>query len=142
MKVTSRKLAPWTLPLVLAVWPTQLVGEAVSRSVQQGVYSKAQASRGRKHFQELCRSCHETKEFRGDYMDAWSGRTAFDLFDLLQSTMPEEAPGVAGPEVYTDILAYMFRLGELPAGEEELESNEEALKRVLIEGPFGGDDGG
>ena len=142
MKVTSRKFAMWILPLVLTMgWPLPLVAEDAKRSVQDGVYNKAQASRGRKQYQQLCQTCHESSEFKGGYMEAWSGRTAFDLFDLLESTMPEEAPGAERPEVYTDIVAYLFRLSELPAGEAEMEMGEESLKLILIEGPYGASDG-
>ena len=141
MKLTSLEFAAWILPLVLALGsPMPLEAEDVSRTVQDGVYSKAQASRGRNAYQRLCRTCHETKEFEAGYMETWSGRTAFDLFDMLRTTMPEEAPGIGGSEGYTDIVAYMFRLSELPPGEEDMKSDEEALKLIRIEGPFGESD--
>jgi hypothetical protein len=141
MKATSSKFAVWALPLVVAMgWPMLLAGEDASRSVQDGVYNRAQASRGRVQYQQLCQTCHETREFKPGYMEAWTGRTAFDLFDLLRTTMPEEDPGVGGAEVFTDIVAYMFRLSELPAGEEEMKSDEESLKLILIEGPYGESD--
>ena len=141
MKLTSKTIAACTLALVLALgWSMPLAAAEASRSVQDGVYSKAQASRGRKQFQELCQTCHERDEFKSGYMEAWTGRTVFELFDLLRSTMPEEAPGVEGPEVYTDIVAYMFRLSELPTGEAELNFDEESLKLILIEGPYGTSD--
>jgi mono/diheme cytochrome c family protein len=111
--------------------------EETTRSVQDGVYSKAQASRGRREYQQICQTCHERGAFSGSYMESWTGRTAYDLFDLLRSTMPEEDPGVGGSEVFTDIVAFMFSLSELPAGEVEMPSDVESLKLILIEGPYG-----
>lgn len=142
MKATSSKFAVWIIPIVLAMgWPMPLDGDEVSTSVQDGVYNKAQASRGRKQYQELCRTCHEGDDFATGYLDAWTGRTAFDFVELLLNTMPEEDPGVGGAETFADIVAYIFRLNGLPAGEAEMKSDEESLKLILIEGPYGANDG-
>lgn len=143
MRATPSKFAVGIIALAFVMgWPLLAVGNDDARSVQDGVYTRAQASRGRKLYQRRCRTCHEGDEFTAEFMETWSGRSAFELVDLLLATMPEEDPGVGGSESFTDIVAYLFHLNGLPKGEVEMPSDEASLKLILIEGPFGADDGG
>ena len=67
---------------------------AAGKSVWQGVYTEAQAARGDTEHQNNCTTCHGTEKYAGDaFVTAWVGRTAFDLFDQLKTTMPEDNPG-------------------------------------------------
>ena len=47
--------------------------------------------------------------------------------------MPQDSPGGLTPQQYADVLAYIFELNELPAGQEELSANKEVLRGILIE---------
>jgi mono/diheme cytochrome c family protein len=106
-------------------------------SVQDGVYSEAQADRGEKVFEETCLSCHESGEFGSDYMEGWSGQTAEAFFDSLRSTMPQDNPSALKRREYADILAFLFSVNGLPPGEVDLKSSSRVLKRIRLEGPYG-----
>jgi hypothetical protein len=58
-----------------------------------------------------------------------------DLLDVISTTMPEGNPGVLSPMEYADILAFMLRLNDYPAGEEELPVDLYLLENVRISAP-------
>jgi mono/diheme cytochrome c family protein len=100
----------------------------------RGVYTEAQAARGEATYRANCTSCHATSAYAGDaFVRAWEGRTAFDLFELIRTTMPNDNPGRLSREQYADIVAYMFKLNRLPPGDTPLPSDDEGLKQVRIE---------
>lgn len=107
------------------------------QSVRQGVYSRIQAERGAKVYQKICLNCHGVEQFVGPaYMNSWTGRTAFDLFERIRTTMPTENPGRLKRHEYTEILAYLFKSNGFPAGPTDMNSAPESLKQIRIEGPY------
>jgi mono/diheme cytochrome c family protein len=109
------------------------------KSVLQGVYSDEQATRGDSEHQANCGACHGTENYAGDaFVRTWAGRTAFDLFDQLKTTMPEDNPGGLSAQQYTDIIAYIFKINGLPAGAEPLPADPEALRLIRIEAKSAG----
>jgi hypothetical protein len=66
-------------------------------------------------------------------MGAWETRTAFDLFELIRTTMPIDNPGRLSREQYVDIVAYLFKLNRLPVGDRPLPADDEGLKQIRIE---------
>jgi mono/diheme cytochrome c family protein len=129
--------------VVLAVIGARSDGaQAPSRSVWSGVYSTEQAERGRKLYVRDCQRCHGDTLLGGEggpalsgeeFLTAWKARTAAELFELIQTTMPEETPGSLSSRQYSDVLAYVFKENEFPAGMEELPSDPAALRAVLLE---------
>lgn len=104
------------------------------RSAREGVYTAAQADRGTRVFTGVCQSCHTTSQFSGaDFELNWEGRTVRDLVRLIRTTMPYENPGSLSRREYIDVVAYLLKLNEYPAGDEELDSDEEALRRIRID---------
>jgi mono/diheme cytochrome c family protein len=100
----------------------------------RGLYTEAQAARGEATYRANCTSCHATSAYTGDaFVQAWDTRTAFDLFELIRTTMPIDNPGRLSREQYADIVAYMFKLNRLPAGDRPLPADDEGLKQVRIE---------
>jgi hypothetical protein len=76
-------------------------------------------------------------------MADWSGASVWGLYESLWSTMPEDNPGGLPATDYADAIAYMFRLNGIPAGDEELGSDQSVLEKIKIEweggdGPGGG----
>src|SRR5690606_27216563 len=64
------------------------------RSVLSGVYTAAQATRGEAQFKQNCAACHTTGEFSSvAFRRAWSGRTIYDLFEMVRTLMPYDSPG-------------------------------------------------
>ena len=104
------------------------------KSVWQGVYNEEQATRGDTEHQNNCTTCHGTEKYAGDtFVKAWVGRTAFDLFDQLKTTMPDDNPGGLSAQQYTDIIAYIFKVNGMPAGTDTLSTDPEALRRIKID---------
>ena len=100
----------------------------------RGAYTEAQAARGEATYRANCTSCHATSAHTGDaFLRAWDSRTAFDLFELIRTTMPIDNPGRLSREQYADIVAYLFKLNRLPPGDRPLPADEQALKQIRIE---------
>lgn len=104
------------------------------KSVLAGVYTEEQATKGDTEHQANCSACHGTENYSGEtFVKNWVGRTAFDLFDQLKTTMPEDNPGGLSAQQYTDIIAYIFKINGLPAGTSALPADPEALRLIKIE---------
>jgi mono/diheme cytochrome c family protein len=115
---------------------------AGSRSARDGVFTKAQATRGQAAYREDCAKCHSENLAGGEsspslvgdeFIKKWYGKTANDLFELTRKTMPADDPGHLSRRQYTDLLAYMLSANDYPAGEKELDSSAEALSDIRIE---------
>ena len=104
-----------------------------TRSVNEGVYTAAQAERGAKRFDTTCTACHDTSRFTGDeFVSAWSGKPLAELFDVVQ-TMPEDNPGSLPAQEYADVIAYFLQLNQYPAGDGELKGEAEAMRGIAME---------
>ena len=107
---------------------------AAATSALRGAYSEAQAARGEAIYRATCASCHTPAAHSGEAFErAWSARSAFELFELVRTTMPYDNPGRLGRQQYADIVAYLLKLNGLPPGAEPLPTGEEGLRRVRIE---------
>ena len=112
------------------------------RSVWDGVFTKEQAQRGDAAYQQNCASCHGTSLTGGEsappltggeFSSNWFGLTAGDLFERIRTTMPADRPGRINREQNVDILAWILRSNQFPAGKTELERQTEVLKQIRIE---------
>ena len=105
-----------------------------TRSLLDGVYTEAQAARGKTTFGQRCGVCHSTTEFSApSFLRAWRGQPVSSLYSHIADRMPFDNPGSLEPGEYTDVLAYLFSLHALPTGESELPADKAAQKRITIE---------
>ena len=120
------------------------VGAQASKSVNDGVYSEAQAKRGDALYKENCATCHgDNLEGSGpmpalagkDFLASWQGKTVGDLFDKTFTTMPATAPGSLTPAQASDIVSYLLASGRYKAGPGDLEPKSETLQQIKIEEP-------
>ncbi|MES2523123.1 MAG: cytochrome c [Gemmatimonadota bacterium] len=82
-----------------------------------GIFSDEQAERGNAVFKRGCLECHTSKDMsNADFRLAWNGRTVFELFEIIRTTMPDGAPGTMTREEYADVTAYLLKLNGMPAG--------------------------
>jgi mono/diheme cytochrome c family protein len=103
-----------------------------------GVYSEPQAERGAVQFQQHCGRCHganlagtfETPPLVGRFMPYWSGTTLDVLFDYISAAMPLDRPGSLSPAANADILAFILKANNFPAGTKELGAGSDALKAI------------
>ena len=99
-------------------------------------FTEAQATRGGEVFSGVCLDCHARKDLsNADFRTKWGGRTAFDFFELVRSTMPESNPGSLERAAYIDVTAYMMQLNGLAAGSVALPEDEAGLRKQLLAFP-------
>jgi S-disulfanyl-L-cysteine oxidoreductase SoxD len=111
-------------------------GQSAGKSAREGIYTRAQAERGKKIFGQRCASCHPLETFTEPlFLATWRGQTAHALFTQIRTTMPQESPGGLRRQEYADVLAYLLQLNKLPPGTEELAATDDALKKIVIEPP-------
>ena len=104
------------------------------KSVWQGVYTEAEAARGDTEHQNNCLACHGTEKYAGEaFTKNWIGRTVFDLFDQLKTTMPDDNPGGLSVQQYKDVVAYILKVNGIPAGTDSLPGDPEALRLLKID---------
>jgi mono/diheme cytochrome c family protein len=120
-------------------------GQRSQRTVWEGVFSEAQAARGRQSYRRFCGQCHSDDLSGGGdgepalkgaiFIAQWQGRSAADLFATMSEAMPYSAPGSLPAQEYVDILSYIFLANDAPAGPGELPIDVASLKQVLITEP-------
>ncbi|MCC6318726.1 MAG: c-type cytochrome [Gemmatimonadaceae bacterium] len=104
------------------------------RSAMSGVMNAEQVARGRATHRTSCGSCHGAEAYTGEsFEQAWKGRTVFDLYELIKTTMPEDNPGQLPVKDYVDIVAYILNLNGYPQGDAELSVDEAELKLIRID---------
>ena len=121
------------LALIAAAGAAQAQTPSDVRPATAGVYKEAQAVTGDSLFQRNCLSCH-TPQFHSDeqFRMNWLGRTVYDLFKLLKTTMPEDNIGGMSDDDYTRVIAYILKLNGFPAGADSLSADSLAQKRIRI----------
>jgi mono/diheme cytochrome c family protein len=111
-----------------------------SRSASDGVYTAAQSKRGEALYQDQCLLCHGDT-LAGDigpplagqaFLGIWGGMTASTLFDKVLNTMPADAPGTLTRAQVADLVSYVLKANQFPAGSVELGSEDAALKLISI----------
>lgn len=122
-----------TTVLALVVGATSLAGQA-AKTTNSGVYTAAQAERGKKAFEAKCTACHDTARFTGEiFFESWNNKTMKDIWDVASGTMPEDNPGSLKQNEYADILAYFLELNAFPAGDAELMPGAAPMATIKIE---------
>ena len=99
-----------------------------------GVFTAAQAARGREVYTTSCAQCHTMAQHSGStFAAAWNNRRLFDLYEIIHNTMPLDNPGGLGEQEYIDVVAYMLELNGVPAGKSALRADAAALKKLRID---------
>lgn len=135
MSALIKSIALLALLLVATALPgAAQVTDTTAASVRDGIFTTAQAERGATVFEEACMRCHQPEQFTGPgFIGAWSGQTVDALFGLIRTTMPEDNPSSLKKRDYAAILAFLFSLNGIPAGETDLPSITRKLKQIRIE---------
>jgi cytochrome c len=114
---------------------------APAKTTLDGVFTDAQAARGKAQYNTSCSTCHmedlsgsgQALPLAGDaFMDVWEGQTVADLLGLVQGTMPQDKPGTLTSQDALDIITFILQQNKFPAGKEELKNDPDALKNILI----------
>ena len=117
-----------------AVVKPERAGQEVGEG--QSIYTAAQADRGITLFRSKCASCHAPNRFTDDlFYTSFAGKPLWEMFDVISDTMPEDNPGGMKKEEYADVIAYLLKLNNFPAGATELPIDKDALSAIVMEKP-------
>jgi mono/diheme cytochrome c family protein len=113
-------------------------------SVLDGIYTTAQAERGKKVYEDTCVGCHGPKLEGGasgptlsgpDFTSGYKDGSAGALLNKISQDMPSNAPGSLEPQQYADVFAYVLSVNKYPAGQTEAPKDPAALKTVKMAAP-------
>lgn len=125
------------LLVILCLSPVAALSQQADRATKttlHGAYTMAQARSGAAIFKTECGDCHASARFQDStFLMSWKGRPIRDLFELIRTQMPQDSPGALSRQEYADVLAYIFALNGLPAGDSTLPSDDAGLRRIRIE---------
>ena len=99
---------------------------AQGRTVWNGVYTDAQATRGNQTFSQTCSNCHTmattgNRPLTGDkFWEGWTQKSVGDLLTFVSKNMPNGNGGSLSATTYTDVVALILRATGVPAGTTEL----------------------
>lgn len=121
--------------------------QGTSRSQWDGVYTEAQAARGKELYLRRCVLCHvddlsggEPEEFippapsliDSKFDNYWNQRPVAELYNYIHTKMPMDEPGALLPQQVSDLISFIFNYRKYPAGTTELPGNEAALKSIVF----------
>lgn len=119
-----------------------LAAPAMTRTVNEGIYTAEQATRGAALYKEQCAACHGA-DLAGmgpmpplagaAFMKNWDGKSVGALFDKIHTTMPITAPGSLKEPQTTDIVAHMLSALKYPAGTTPLDGKKDTMLQIKIE---------
>ena len=123
-----------TLPLItsalLLITAGTLVAQDIpERDIWDGVYSAAQAERGKPSFVAACGRCHNNALVGSDrapalkgeaFWKTWENDSIDKLFTKIRDTMPQGGIDTVTDATKLDILAFVLAANDIPAGPEEL----------------------
>jgi S-disulfanyl-L-cysteine oxidoreductase SoxD len=134
----KRLTVAWLFTVAVAAQST----DPSTKTVWQGVYSEAQAARGRTEYTTHCANCHRddlsgyNQVLKGPrFMEKNRESTLHLFFEKTKTTMPRGAPASLTDKAYVDIVSYVLQVNEFPAGAEELRV--EDLTKVQVVGKAG-----
>jgi len=121
-------------PVVVATEVIEVeVIEAEEEAAALSYYTRTQASRGDRFFEETCLSCHSSSEFRGrSFQRTWRGRSVADLYDEVVYTMPDDNPGGLPTQTYLDVIAYILQMNRFAEGDIELSSDYDVMMELPL----------
>ena len=119
-----------------------LGAQEISRSVWDGVYTEAQAERGKAIYLEHCTKCHGPTLMGGGagagplqgavFSSNWNGVPLGAMLDRVRTTMPQDKPMTLSRQQIADVLAYVFSVNKFPPGKAELSRQTEILNTIAF----------
>jgi cytochrome c5 len=101
--------------------------------IWQGAFTAAQAERGQKMYEAYCTRCHGLNLLGGrqgagggpalkdaNFWLNWERAPLASLYSKISRTMPLDSPASLRDDDYQDLLAFMLRENDFPAGSTEL----------------------
>jgi mono/diheme cytochrome c family protein len=134
--------------LILSIAPSLILSAALTaqdtRTVWTGVYTEEQAKRGQESYRQICGHCHRDNLTGGGseagapaligpiFTVRWRDKPIAEMFLDIGLTMPKNKPDSLTPAVVADIVSFLLKANEMPAGPDELPPDLEKLKKILV----------
>jgi len=133
--------------LVAAMWVAALAVSSAQqpaagqKKVWDGVFTAAQAARGKAPFERSCARCHNVELAGSQRGPALKGNVFWSKYDndnlgtlfmLVRDTMPQDGPSLVTDEIKADILSYILSMNGMPSGNDELKADIRALEDIKI----------
>src|SRR4030095_2868079 len=127
------------IALATGVATFALVSAQSTKSVWNGVYTAAQATRGTDLYNSVCVDCHgddlEGREKApalagAAFAQRWDGATLRKLFERREEMPPDDPAARLEPKQYIDILAFLLSANNVPAGSQPLIVDKDALAAI------------
>ena len=119
-----------------------VVAQAANATIWSGVYTSPQSERGEKAYNRSCGTCHRedlsgsddgAPALRGSvFFERWKDRPLSEMYFVIAETMPQDAPKSLSPAEYADVISFILRRNDAPAGDTELPTDLQKLKRIVI----------
>src|SRR5216117_3733554 len=118
-------------------------GNEKRKTVLDGVFTAAQAERGKEAYATHCSTCHmedlgglSAPALKGEqFIDNWREDSVRSLFTFIRTQMPQRAAGSLEEKMYVDILAHILSVNMFPSGPNELSAD--ALGSIDLVGKDG-----
>jgi mono/diheme cytochrome c family protein len=123
----------------VAAGTSALYAQGMTHSIWEGVYTNAQADKGKQLFSDNCAKCHggtldgndEIPALKGShFMADWESQSVADLINRVHSTMPMDDPGKLSTPSATLVVSYLLQQNGMPAGSAELTDGTAAATRI------------
>jgi mono/diheme cytochrome c family protein len=124
------------LAVVLAIGFTpRAMAQAPAPAAAESLAAVAvrQVEVGEQWYRSACITCHAvTVVSNDDFRLKWQGRSAFELFERIRSTMPASKPGSLSSGTYAAIVAYLMKLNGMPVGARPVRSDSVSLSHIRL----------
>jgi mono/diheme cytochrome c family protein len=137
--------AAWAAAGALQIMPAggvSAAGQAAVASVLDGAYTDAQAMRGEPVYLDSCANCHGVALEGGDMTPGltgavfganWNDLTLGDLFERIRTSMPLDRPGKLTRQQNADVIAFILKANQWPAGAREVPTDLASLSQVKVQ---------
>jgi mono/diheme cytochrome c family protein len=128
------------LPLLLTM-ALSAFAQSSPDKIWDGVFTEAQAARGKEAFLMSCSNCHgldaigtvRAPSLKGEkFMLDWQNGSVNNLFTKIRDSMPATYPETVADNVKLDIITYLLQVNSFPAGASELRLNKAELESIQI----------
>jgi len=130
---------------------TESQSDPAQQTTRDGVYTKAQAERGKATFTTVCSTCHaldsttaglEGPPLGGEmFFTNWADQNVYTLVTQIMLSMPPDGSVALGPEDTADLIAYILQANKLPDGQSDLKADASARDIKIVAPGSGGGSG-
>lgn len=121
--------------------------QGAGAAASAGVYTDAQAGRGKAIYDAQCAACHggtlagadmSPPLAGGTFLANWSNQPLSELANRIRTTMPMDNPGTLSTAQTADVVAFILKSNGFKAGTTELPRNAQMMQQIKLDTPTGG----